>query len=54
MIGALRVNALGPMVVNTDGTFSRITNWGEMGEAERARTVRVLAKRNAQRLGRSS
>ena len=51
---ALRVDALGPMVVNTDGTFSRITNWGEMGEAERARTVRVLAKRNAQRLGRSS
>jgi FKBP-type peptidyl-prolyl cis-trans isomerase len=51
---AVRIDALGPMVVNKDGTFARITNWATMTEAEQARTARVIAKRNAQRLGRST
>jgi hypothetical protein len=37
---------LGPLVVNKDGTLSRISNWGEMSEIERQNTVRVLGKRN--------
>jgi len=41
---------LGPMVINTDGTVSRITNWQEMTDDERARTLRVLVKRNRVRL----
>ncbi|GAA5851132.1 hypothetical protein JCM5353_004573 [Sporobolomyces roseus] len=41
---------LGPTVVNTDGTLSRIMGWSEMGENERARILRVLGKRNALRL----
>ncbi|KAF9444949.1 hypothetical protein P691DRAFT_619346, partial [Macrolepiota fuliginosa MF-IS2] len=40
------VDELGPMVVNTDGTLSRIANWPEMTPDERARIVRVLGKRN--------
>ncbi|GAA6036536.1 hypothetical protein JCM8097_003553 [Rhodosporidiobolus ruineniae] len=41
---------LGPTVVNSDGTLSRIANWAEMGEAERARILRVLGARNQIRL----
>ncbi|ODM22164.1 hypothetical protein SI65_03010 [Aspergillus cristatus] len=41
---------LGPMVVNTDGTLSRIANWEGMAEIERKTTLRVLGKRNKQRL----
>lgn len=37
---------LGPMVVNSDGTLSRIANWQEMTPAEQRNTIRVLSKRN--------
>ena len=46
----VKLDALGPMVVNKDGTLSRITNWPEMHEVERERTLRVIAKRNEKRL----
>jgi predicted Fe-S protein YdhL (DUF1289 family) len=39
------------MVVNKDGSLSRIENWAEMSEMERKNTLRVLGKRNKQRLG---
>lgn len=41
---------LGPMVVNQDGSLSRITNWGQMTEIEKKNTLRVLGKRNKLRL----
>lgn len=41
---------LGPMVVNVDGTLSRISNWEQMSEIERKNTLRILGKRNNQRL----
>lgn len=41
---------LGPMVVNKDGTISRITNWDKMAEIEKKNTLRILQKRNKQRL----
>mmetsp|Transcript_55901 Transcript_55901/g.136979 ORF Transcript_55901/g.136979 Transcript_55901/m.136979 type:complete len:315 (+) Transcript_55901:147-1091(+) len=41
---------MGPLVINTDGTTSRIANWAEMTDAERANTLRLITKRNAQRL----
>ncbi|KAJ5812409.1 hypothetical protein N7474_008710 [Penicillium riverlandense] len=41
---------LGPMVVNTDGTLSRISNWEHMTEIEKKNTMRILGKRNKQRL----
>lgn len=34
---SVRLEALGPMVVNEDGTMSRITNWHAMNEYERVR-----------------
>lgn len=41
---------LGPMVINKDGTMSRITNWDKMADIEKKNTLRILAKRNKQRL----
>jgi len=41
---------LGPMVVNVDGTLSRIANWEHMAEIERKNTLRIIGKRNKQRL----
>jgi prenylcysteine oxidase/farnesylcysteine lyase len=47
----MTLDELGPMVVNKDGSLSRIENWAEMSEMERKNTLRVLGKRNKQRLG---
>ncbi|KZS95455.1 hypothetical protein SISNIDRAFT_483688 [Sistotremastrum niveocremeum HHB9708] len=46
----LKLDELGPMVVNSDGTLSRIANWREMSEIEKDRTLRVLVARNRVRL----
>ncbi|KAJ5460849.1 uncharacterized protein N7458_002401 [Penicillium daleae] len=48
--GGVSLDHLGPMVVNVDGTLSRIGNWDQMTEIERQNTLRVLGKRNKQRL----
>mmetsp|Transcript_4428 Transcript_4428/g.8224 ORF Transcript_4428/g.8224 Transcript_4428/m.8224 type:complete len:122 (-) Transcript_4428:2530-2895(-) len=40
---------LGPIVLNTDGTMSRISNWREMTSAERESAKRLIAKRNKSR-----
>lgn len=47
---AVKLDHLGPMVVNRDGTLSRISNWEHMSEIERQNTLRVLGKRNQLRL----
>lgn len=48
--GGVSLDHLGPMVVNVDGTLSRIGNWEQMTENEQKTTLRVLGKRNKQRL----
>jgi hypothetical protein len=48
--GGVSLDHLGPMVVNVDGTLSRIGNWDQMTEMEQKSTLRVLGKRNKQRL----
>ncbi|OSS47562.1 hypothetical protein B5807_07522 [Epicoccum nigrum] len=47
----VKLDHLGPMVVNKDGTLSRIANWDKMAEIERQNTLRILGKRNQLRLG---
>ncbi|KAK8183072.1 uncharacterized protein BKA78DRAFT_231138, partial [Phyllosticta capitalensis] len=44
--GQVKLDALGPMVVNKDGTLSRIANWQKMTEIEKRNTLRILGKRN--------
>ncbi|KAF9163745.1 hypothetical protein DFQ26_002161 [Actinomortierella ambigua] len=48
----LKLDLLGPVVVNEDGSMSRIDNWAEMSEIEKANVRRILVKRNNQRLAR--
>ncbi|KAG8968170.1 hypothetical protein FRC05_001647 [Tulasnella sp. 425] len=45
-----QLERLGPIVVNSDGTLSRISNWQGMNKAEKALTLKRLKKRNEQRL----
>jgi hypothetical protein len=49
---AVAMEELGPIVINTDGTTARITNWHEMTPAEQEKTRRVIVARNAKRLAK--
>ena len=50
---AVAMEELGPIVINTDGTTARITNWPEMTPAEQEKTRRVIAPtRSASRSSR--
>lgn len=42
----VKLDHMGPLVVNKDGTLSRIANWEAMAEIERQNTLRILGKRN--------
>ncbi|TIB03780.1 hypothetical protein E3P95_00462 [Wallemia ichthyophaga] len=44
---SLSLDHLGPMVVNSDGTLSRIQNWEGMSQIEREKTLRLIVKRNS-------
>ncbi|RJE25528.1 hypothetical protein PHISCL_02140 [Aspergillus sclerotialis] len=46
----VKLDHLGPLVVNQDGTVSRISNWVQMTELEKKSTLPVLGKRNKQRM----
>ncbi|BEI83342.1 hypothetical protein CcaverHIS002_0312100 [Cutaneotrichosporon cavernicola] len=46
----VKLDKLGPMIINSDGTISRITTWTEMSEIERNRALRLMVKRNLVRL----
>ncbi|KAJ4254845.1 hypothetical protein NW762_009643 [Fusarium torreyae] len=47
---SVRLDALGPLIVNTDGTMGRVGNWTGMTENEKQQTLKLLARRNKQRL----
>ncbi|SPJ76391.1 uncharacterized protein FTOL_06122 [Fusarium torulosum] len=47
---SVRLDAMGPLVVNTDGTMGRIGNWAGMTEGEKEQTLKLLGRRNKQRL----
>lgn len=47
----IKLDKLGPMIINNDGTLSRIQNWQDLHPIEQERTVRLLVKkRNLVRL----
>ncbi|CAG8982257.1 hypothetical protein HYALB_00004491 [Hymenoscyphus albidus] len=46
----VKLDHLGPMVVGADGTLSRITNWEGMTDGEKKATLRIIGKRNQERL----
>jgi hypothetical protein len=47
---AVKLDDLGPIIINTDGSMSRIPNWLEMPEDEKMKTIRLVSKRNKSRL----
>jgi hypothetical protein len=47
---SVKLDHLGPMVVNVDGTLSRISNWDKMADIEKENTLRIIKKRNQARL----
>jgi hypothetical protein len=51
---SVAMDHLGPVVVNTDGTLSRISNWASMSPSEQALTAKRIAARNQDRLAKLS
>eukprot|EP00455_Lapot_gusevi_P052188 TRINITY_DN7923_c0_g1_i4.p1 TRINITY_DN7923_c0_g1~~TRINITY_DN7923_c0_g1_i4.p1 ORF type:complete len:135 (+),score=40.13 TRINITY_DN7923_c0_g1_i4:62-406(+) len=47
---SMKFDHLGPIIVNADGTMSRIANWDTLSPQEQATTFRLISARNAQRL----
>jgi hypothetical protein len=47
---SIKLEHLGPMIVNVDGTLSRISNWDKMADIEKENTLRIIVKRNQARL----
>lgn len=43
------LDKLGPVVVNSDGTISRIANWHELSVHEQKTTLRRIGQRNQER-----
>mmetsp|Transcript_4396 Transcript_4396/g.12339 ORF Transcript_4396/g.12339 Transcript_4396/m.12339 type:complete len:110 (-) Transcript_4396:117-446(-) len=46
---SIKMDSLGPVIVNSDGTISRITNWDIMTEHEKKVALKRIAKRNNER-----
>ena len=49
---SIAMDAMGPVVVNDDGSLSRIANWPMLTDREKEVTQRRIAKRNNERLDR--
>ncbi|KAI6249566.1 hypothetical protein HI914_01499 [Erysiphe necator] len=47
---SVMLDHLGPIVVGTDGSLSRIANYEKMSELEKKNTLRIISKRNKERL----
>ena len=47
---SVKLDHLGPMIINTDGTVARISNWAGLSEGEQNVALRRIAKRNKARV----
>ncbi|KAI9292640.1 hypothetical protein K502DRAFT_275303, partial [Neoconidiobolus thromboides FSU 785] len=46
----VKLNDLGPVIINVDGTISRVNNWNAMSDIEKETFNRLILKRNKERL----
>ena len=46
----VKLESLGPIIVNTDGSMQRIPNWNEMPQSEKDKTMRLVSARNKKRM----
>lgn len=47
---AVKMDDLGPIIINTDGTTRRIANWQTLTPAEQKNTIRLISARNKKRI----
>ncbi|TQS39027.1 hypothetical protein Golomagni_00454 [Golovinomyces magnicellulatus] len=47
---SVMLDHLGPVVVGLDGSLARISNFEKMTETEKKNTLRIISKRNKERL----
>lgn len=47
--GTLQLDHLGPIVINKDGTLSRVQNWDSLAPIEQERAKAKIIKRNKER-----
>lgn len=47
---SVKLEELGPIIVNEDGTMRRITNWHTLTKGEQLGTIKAISKRNKRRL----
>lgn len=45
----IQLSELGAIIINSDGTMSKISNWHDLTKPEQVKALRVIAKRNAKR-----
>lgn len=46
----MKLDHLGPIIINADGTTRRITNWDTLSEQEKQSSWRIIGARNRKRL----
>jgi hypothetical protein len=46
----MKLDTLGPMIINTDGSISKIPNWDTFSETEKKNSFRLITQRNKKRL----
>ncbi len=46
----LKLSELGPMIINKDGSASRITNWDKMSQREQTTAWKLIGERNKKRI----
>lgn len=44
-----KLEGLGPIILNTDGTMGRIPNWSEYTDNEKEQAIRLISARNKKR-----
>ncbi len=47
---SIKMDELGPIIVNADGTLRRIENWATLTKVEQATTIKLISRRNRKRL----
>ncbi len=47
---SIKLDDMGPIIINTDGTTRKISNWNILSSHEKEATLRRISKRNKERL----
>lgn len=47
---SIKLDELGPIIINSDGTTRRIANWNELTQQEKDSTWRIISRRNKERI----